>query len=77
MVVLNDIEKSRLRRKYERLNRAHQGGLPSDNPALQKLGTEEILKIFKENELDWQKWPTLTDLEDHLRNLATMRAFGF
>jgi hypothetical protein len=76
MVVLNNFEKSQLRRKYEKLNPARQGGLPSANSALQALETEEILSIFEENDHDWQKWPTLTELEDHLRNLATLRQFG-
>ncbi|MBN1843726.1 MAG: hypothetical protein JW883_15790 [Deltaproteobacteria bacterium] len=78
MVELNAYQKSELRRKYEKLDPTHQGGLrrPIHNPALQQLETEEILGIFQENEQDPQKWQTFTDLEGHIRNLATLRRMG-
>ena len=76
MALLNNEDKWMLRGKYERLDPVHQGGLPSADPTLKNLPTEEILAIFEENDQDWQKWPTLTDLEDHIRNLATLKSYG-
>jgi|GEM_PF-5304988 len=78
MAKLDAYQKSELRRKYEKLDSTHQGGLrrPAHNPALQQLETEEILGIFEENEQDPQKWQTFTDIEDHIRNLATLRRMG-
>jgi DNA-binding IclR family transcriptional regulator len=73
MVALNDIQKSQLRRKFERLG-AHQGGL--GDSTYRQLKTEEILRIFAENQADPQKWPTLTDLESYLRTIATLKSYG-
>ena len=52
MVELNAYKKSELRRKYEKLDRTHQGGMPRPihNPTLRQLETDEILGIFEENE---------------------------
>lgn len=73
MVVLNDGQKSELRRKYEQLG-AHQGGI--GDPTLKQLTTQEILRIFAENEANFQKWPTFTDLEDYIRNIAKLKSYG-
>jgi DNA-binding IclR family transcriptional regulator len=73
MVTLNDIQKSQLRKKYERLG-AHQGGI--GDSTYRQLKTEEILRIFAENQANPQKWPTLTDLESYLRTIATLKSYG-
>ena len=76
MCKLTDIQKSQLRTKYEKLSSVHQGGLPSMDRSLQTLTTQELMKIFDENEVDAQKWPTFTQLEDHIRNIARLKSFG-
>jgi hypothetical protein len=76
MCNLTDIEKSQLRGKYEKLNSVCQGGLPSMDRTLQTLTTQELMKIFEDNESDSQKWPTFTQLEDHIRNIAQLKRYG-
>jgi hypothetical protein len=75
MVALNDAEKSRLRRNYEKLG-SRQGGLSAWDSTLQQLETEEILRVLAENESDPFKWPTFTDLDDHIRNIARLKSYG-
>jgi hypothetical protein len=75
MVALSNEEKSRLRRNYEKLG-SRQGGLPAWDSTLQQLETEEILRVFEENEFDPFKWPTFTDFEDHIRNIARLKSYG-
>jgi hypothetical protein len=79
MAELNNLQRSELRRKYEKLDSRRQGGLqrPTVNTALRQLETEEIHRIFGMNELDNQRWQTFTDLEDYMRNIASLRARGF
>jgi hypothetical protein len=76
MCNLSDIEKSQLRTKYEKLSSVHQGGLPSMDRSLQTLTTQELMKIFEDNENEPQKWPTFTQLEDHIRNIAQLKKYG-
>jgi len=76
MAALSDVQKSQLRRKYERLG-GHAGGLPTEDRTLQQLSTQEIGRIFRENEVNPEKWPTLTDLEDYMRNIAQLRHWGY
>lgn len=76
MCNLTDIEKSQLRRKYEKLSGIHQGGLPSMDRTLQTLTTQQLMRIFAENERNSQKWPTFTQLEDHIRNIAQLKRYG-
>jgi hypothetical protein len=77
MVQLSDIDKSQLRRRYERLDARHARGLPTDDARLRRFTSEEIRRIFEQNTYDPQRWPTLTDLNDHLRNIATLRSMGY
>ena len=75
MCNLTDVQKSQLRRNYEKLN-IHQGGLPSMDSTLQTLTTEELMEIFAENKINSQRWPTFTQLEDHIRNIAKLKSYG-
>jgi hypothetical protein len=77
MVQLSDVQKSQLRRRYEKLDARHARGLPTQDARLQRLTTGEIRRIFEQNAYDPQRWPTHTDLEDHLRNIATLRSMGY
>jgi len=79
MAELSDLQKSELRRKYEKLDPRHQGGLqrPTVNAALRQLTTAEIQQIFSMNTNDGQRWQTFTDLEGHIRNIATLRSMGY
>ena len=79
MAELNDLQRSELRRKYEKLDPRRQGGLqqPTVNPALRQLETAEIHEIFDMNALDNQRWQTFSDLEDYMRNIATLRSMGY
>lgn len=79
MAELTDLQRSELRRKYERLDPRRQGGLqrPTVNAALRQLETAEIQQIFSMNALDSQRWQTFTDLEDYIRNIATLRSRGY
>ena len=76
MVQLSDIDKSQIRRQYEILS-ARQGGLPTEDSRLQQFSSREIRHIFEENAYDPQRWPTLTDLNDYLRNIAILRLHGY
>jgi hypothetical protein len=76
MVQLSDVDKSQIRRQYERLS-ARQGGLPTESSRLRQFNPEEIRRIFEENAYDPRRWPTLTDLNDYLRNIAILRLHGY
>ena len=75
MCELTDVQKSQLRRKYEKYDSSTQGALPSQDMVLNQLGTAEILGIFEENRTDPQKWQTFIDLDSHLRTLAMLRPY--
>jgi hypothetical protein len=75
MPTLSEEQKSQLRKKYEKLG-PHQGGLPTEDPTLRQLETDEIKRVFKEYEADDPRWQTFTNLEDHFRNVATLRKLG-
>lgn len=75
MCELTDIQKSQLRRKYEKYDSATQGALPSQDLVLNQLTTSEIMTIFEENENDPQKWLTFDDLESHIRTIATLKPY--
>ncbi len=77
MAQLSDVQKSGLRRKYEKLDYHHARGLPSLDARLQQITTEEIQRIFEQNTADSQRWPTFTDLDDHMRNIAQLRSMGY
>jgi len=77
MALLSDIQKSDLRKRFEKLDSFHARGLPSLNTKLQQLTTEEMRRLFEENDADSQRWPTFTDLESHMRNIAQLRSMGY
>lgn len=77
MAQLTDVQKSELRRKYEKLDSRHARGLPSLDNRLQQLTTDEIRRIFEQNASDSQTWLTFTDLDDHMRNIAQLRSMGY
>jgi len=77
MPKLSAEQKSGLRRMYEELG-PHQGGLPTGDPLLRQLKTDEIKKVFGDYERNEAKWmgKHFINLEDHFRNVATLRKFG-
>jgi len=77
MAQLSDVQKLQIRRKYEKLDRRHARGLPGQDTRLQQFMAEEIRRVFEQNAADSQRWPTFTDLEDHMRNIAQLRSMGY
>jgi len=64
-----------LRKTYERLG-PHQGIMASQKRDTQVLSADELREIIEYNDSSPEKWPTFTDLESHLRNIATMKKYG-
>jgi hypothetical protein len=74
MAQLTDVQKSQIRRQYEELG-PHQGALGSSRDRV--FTAKEIRDLFALNDADPSRWPTFTDLNDHLRNVATLRRMGW
>jgi len=64
-----------LRRKYEGLDAKHQGGMPDADRSLQQLSTEEMAYAFQLNEMDPQRWPTVSLFDAYLKNICQLRHF--